>query len=44
MYMQSHQGHLRVKKSSAAKRRQGGNKIASAANEKNLRRKVININ
>lgn len=43
MYKQSHQNHLRVKKSSRAKRRQSGNKIASKGNARNLVKKIVNI-
>jgi ribosomal protein L35 len=43
MYKQSHQGHLRAKKSSRAKRRQSSKKLASPPNRKNLIKKVINI-
>ena len=43
MYKQSHQGHLRVKKSARAKRRQEDKKLASKANARNLRKKVVNI-
>jgi len=43
IYKQSHQGHLRVKKSSRAKRRQKDNAKVYKATQKKIIRKVINL-
>ncbi len=43
MYKQSHQGHLRTKRSSRSKRRQDDDRIVYPANEKNLKKIVINL-
>lgn len=43
MYKQSHQGHLKTKKSSRQKRRQMDNAPVYKATEKKLKRKVINL-
>jgi ribosomal protein L35 len=43
MYKQSHQNHLRTKRSSRSKRRQNSHKIVSDANEKTLYKKIVNL-
>ncbi|MCD4811676.1 50S ribosomal protein L35 [bacterium] len=43
MYKQSHQNHLKTKKSRRAKRRQSNKRIVSSANEKNMYRKIVNL-
>ena len=43
MYKQSHQGHLRTKRSSRSKRRQDSHKIVDSTNEKKMYRKIVNI-
>jgi ribosomal protein L35 len=43
MYKQSHQGHLKTKKSARAKRRQSDKALVYSATEKNIRRKVVNL-
>ena len=43
MYKQSHQGHLRTKRSSRSKRRQNSHKIVDSTNEKKMYRKIVNI-
>lgn len=43
LYKQSHQNHLRTKRSARSKRRQSSHKIVSEANEKNLYRKIVNL-
>ena len=43
MYRQSHQGHLRTKRSAKAKRRQKDNAKVDKSNEKALVRKIVNI-
>ncbi len=43
MYKQSHQGHLRTKRSAKSKRRQDDDKIVYPANAKRLKRKVVNL-
>jgi ribosomal protein L35 len=42
-YKQSHQGHLKTKRSTRSKRRQLSNAIVSPINEKKIIRKVINL-
>ena len=43
MYRQSHQGHLRTKKSSREKRRQNDKAQVDKSNKKALIRKIVNI-
>jgi ribosomal protein L35 len=43
MYNQSHQGHLKTKKSSRAKRRQSDKALVYSTTQKNLKRKVVNL-
>jgi ribosomal protein L35 len=43
MYKQSHQNHLRTKRSSRSKRRQNSHKIVSDTNEKTLYKKIVNL-
>jgi ribosomal protein L35 len=43
MYKQSHQGHLRTKRSARSKRRQDDDRIVYSANARNLKKKVINL-
>lgn len=43
IYKQSHQNHLRTKRSSRSKRRQNSHKIVSDANEKTLYKKIVNL-
>ena len=43
MYKQSHQGHLKTKRSSRSKRRQSSDALVFSTTEKNLRRKVVNL-
>jgi ribosomal protein L35 len=43
MYKQSHQNHLRTKRSSRSKRRQNSHKVVSDANEKTLYKKIVNL-
>jgi ribosomal protein L35 len=43
MYRQSHQGHLRTKKSSRQKRRQNDKAQVDKSNKKALIRKIVNI-
>lgn len=43
MYRQSHQGHLRTKKSSREKRRQKDKAQVDKSNKKALIRKIVNI-
>ncbi|MDX9739472.1 MAG: hypothetical protein RBT33_03935 [Candidatus Dojkabacteria bacterium] len=43
MYNQSHQGHLKTKRSSRSKRRQSTDALVYSSTEKNLRRKVVNL-
>jgi len=43
MYKQSHQGHLKTKKSRRAKRRQSDDGIVYKALEKKLKRKIVNL-
>ncbi len=43
MYRQSHQGHLRTKKSSREKRRQNDKAQVHKSNKKSLIRKIVNI-
>lgn len=42
-FKQSHQGHLRTKKSSTQKRRQRDNGLIDKSNRKNLVRKIVNL-
>ncbi len=42
-YKQSHQGHLKTKKSSREKRRQKDNALVSNTSKKSLIRKIVNI-
>lgn len=42
-FKQSHQGHLKTKRSTRSKRRQKSNAVVVGANEKKLIRKVINF-
>ena len=43
VYRQSHQGHLRTKKSAREKRRQKDNAQVDSSIRKNLIRKIVNI-
>ena len=43
IYKQSHQSHLKTKKSRRAKRRQSSHAVVSSANEKNMYRKIVNL-
>ncbi len=43
MYKQSHQGHLRTKKSSRAKRRQKDNALIDKNIAKKIQAKIVNI-
>ncbi len=43
IYKQSHQGHLRTKKSTREKRRQKDNAQVDSSVKKNLIRKIVNI-
>ena len=43
MYKQSHQGHLRTKRSARSKRRQDDDRIVYSANARNLKKKVVNL-
>jgi ribosomal protein L35 len=43
IYKQSHQGHLRTKKSAREKRRQKDNAQVDSSIRKNLIRKIVNI-
>ena len=43
MYKQSHQNHLRTKRSAKSKRRQDSHKVVDNANEKKMYRKIVNI-
>jgi ribosomal protein L35 len=43
MYRQSHQGHLRTKRSSREKRRQNDKAQVDKTNRKSLIRKIVNI-
>lgn len=42
-YKQSHQGHLKTKRSSRSKRRQKSNAIVGKTNDRKIRRKIVNI-
>lgn len=42
-YNQSHQGHLRTKRSSSSKRRQKDNGLVNKSNKKQLVRKIVNL-
>ncbi len=43
IYKQSHQSHLRTKKSARAKRRQESHKVVDKSNKKTLYRKIVNL-
>jgi ribosomal protein L35 len=43
IYKQSHQNHLRTKRSAKSKRRQKSHKVVNKANEKTLYRKIVNL-
>ena len=43
MYKQSHQGHLRTKRSTRSKRRQDDDRIVYSTNAKNLKKTVVNL-
>jgi len=43
IYKQSHQNHLRTKRSARSKRRQNSHKVVSDANEKMLYKKIVNL-
>lgn len=43
IYKQSHQNHLRTKKSKRSKRRQSSHQVVSRANEKAMYRKIVNL-
>lgn len=43
MYKQSHQGHLKTKRSSRSKRRQSDKRLVYATTQKNLKRVVVNL-
>jgi ribosomal protein L35 len=43
IYKQSHQGHLRTKKSAREKRRQKDNAQVDKSNKKSLVRKIVNL-
>lgn len=43
MYKQSHQGHLKTKRSRSSKRRQDDNKQVHKSNRKQLVRKIVNL-
>ncbi len=43
MYKQSHQGHLRTKRSSRSKRRQSSNAKVNPTTAKKLIKKIVNI-
>jgi ribosomal protein L35 len=43
LYKQSHQGHLKTKKSSRQKRRQGDNIQVYSSTVKKIKRKVVNL-
>jgi ribosomal protein L35 len=43
IYKQSHQNHLRTKRSARSKRRQNSHKVVSDANEKSLYKKIVNL-
>jgi ribosomal protein L35 len=43
IYKQSHQNHLRTKRSARSKRRQNSHKVVSDANKKNLYKKIVNL-
>lgn len=42
-YKQSHQGHLKTKRSTKSKRRQLSNAIIGKTNDKKIRKKIVNI-
>ncbi len=43
MYNQSHQGHLKTKRSSKSKRRQSTKALVYSTTQKNLKRIVVNL-
>jgi ribosomal protein L35 len=43
IYKQSHQNHLRTKRSAKSKRRQDSHKVVDSTNEKKMYRKIVNI-
>lgn len=43
LYKQSHQNHLRTKRSSRSKRRQAGDKVVDDTNEKTLYKTIVNL-
>lgn len=43
MYNQSHQGHLKTKRSSRSKRRQSSDALVYKTTQKNLKRVVVNL-
>ena len=43
MYKQSHQGHLKTKRSARSKRRQSDDRVVYPTLEKKLQRKVVNL-
>ncbi|KKP66025.1 MAG: hypothetical protein UR61_C0006G0009 [candidate division WS6 bacterium GW2011_GWE1_34_7] len=43
MYKQSHQGHLKTKRSSRSKRRQSDKALVYKTTDKALRRKIVNL-
>lgn len=43
MYNQSHQGHLKTKRSSKSKRRQSDKSLVFKTTQKNLKRVVVNL-
>jgi ribosomal protein L35 len=43
IYKQSHQNHLRTKRSSKSKRRQNSHKVVNKTNEKTLYKKIVNL-
>jgi ribosomal protein L35 len=43
MYKQSHQGHLKTKRSARSKRRQSDDALVYKSTQKNIKRKVVNL-
>lgn len=43
IYKQSHQNHLRTKRSAKSKRRQNSHKVVDSSHEKKMYRKIVNI-
>lgn len=43
LYKQSHQNHLRTKRSSRSKRRQDSHKTVDSSHEKTIYRKIVNL-